>query len=57
MPQPNGYLQYRINESEILAVARISDLVLDGNSEGVGRTELDDHANMCVLGRHCYILV
>ena len=21
-----------------------------------GRTELDSHANMCVLGKHCYLL-
>ena len=34
----------------------ISDIVVNGNSGGVGRTELDSHDKMCVLGKHCYIL-
>ena len=27
-----------------------------GTSNGEGRTELDSHANMCVLGKHCLLL-
>ena len=56
MSQPNGYLQYKINASVILTVARINDVVVDGNSGGGGRTELDSCANMCVPGKHCCIL-
>ena len=56
MPRPNSYLRHKINESVIAASAMINDVIVDGNSGGVGRTELDSHANMCVLGKHCYIL-
>ena len=38
IPQPNGYLRYRIHESVISAAAVISDVVVDGNSRSVGRT-------------------
>ena len=29
---------------------------MTGTSNGEGRTELDSHANMCVLGKHCLLL-
>ena len=56
IPAPNDYLHNRINESVISAIALISDLMIRSASVGEGHTELDSHANMCVLGRHCYIL-
>ena len=49
-PVPNGHLVMKI-------AAVIGDASLTNNvDENGGRTELDSHANMCVLGKQCYII-
>ena len=52
VPVPNVYLMARI----AAATALIGNASVDGTSDGEGRTELDSHANMCVLGKHCFLL-
>ena len=52
VPIPNVYLTARI----AAATALIGNASVDGTSDGEGRTELDSHANMCVLGKHCVLL-
>ena len=51
-PVQNAYLQARI----AAATASVCDASVMGTSNGEGRTELDSHANMCVLGKHCLLL-
>ena len=34
----------------------MGDASVTSTSNGEGRTELDSHANMCVLGKHCLLL-
>ena len=52
MPTPNDHLQFWINVS-VIKTALISDIMVSGANIGEGRNELDSHANMCVLGKHC----
>ena len=54
LPAPNNHLRFRINVS-VSQAALISDVMVNRASVSEGRTELDSHANMCVLGKHCYI--
>ena len=49
---PNTHLKLRIAST----LAKIGDVQVSGVYNGELCTELDSHANMCVLGRHCYIL-
>ena len=51
-PIINHYLSYRISA----AVAQIGNASVDDYFGGGFHTELDSHANMCVLGKHCYLL-
>ena len=51
-PCPNDYVKFRI----AAATAQIGNASVNSYSLGNGRTELDSHANMCVLGKHCYLL-
>ena len=55
LPAPNDHLRFRINVS-VSQAALISDVMVSRANVSEGRTELDSHANMCVLGKHCYIL-
>ena len=48
-PKPNEHLLMKI------AVV-IGDASLTSADESGGNTELDSHANMCVLGKQCQIL-
>ena len=48
-PKPNKHLLMKI------AVV-IGDASLTGAGENGGNTELDSHANMCVLGKQCQVL-
>ena len=45
---PNGHLQ-----AIIVSTTDMSDDMEDGSES---RTELDMHANMCVVGKHCFII-
>jgi len=38
------------------ALALVGDTTINGTSQGEGHTKLDSHANMCVLGKYCYLL-
>ena len=50
-PVPNKNLSYRT----AAAIAQVGKATV--NDQLGGRcTELDSHANMCVLGKHCYLL-
>ena len=49
-PVPNGHLLMKI--AAVISDASVTKKV----DENEGRTELDSHANMCVLGRQCYII-
>ena len=49
---PNEYLKFRI----AAAIVQIGNASVNSYLLGNGRTELDSHANMCVLGKHCYLL-
>ena len=51
-PIPNVYLKARI----AVAYTSVGNASVTGTSNGEGRTELDSHANMCVLGKHCLLL-
>ena len=51
-PCPNEYVRFRI----AAAIAQIGNASVNSYLLGNGRTELDSHANMCVLGKHCYLL-
>ena len=51
-PIISHYLSYRI----AAAVAQIGNASVDDQFGGGVRTELDSHANMCVLGKHCLLL-
>ena len=51
-PAPNEYVKFRI----AAAIAQIGNASVNSYLLGNGRTELDSHANMCVLGKHCYLL-
>ena len=51
-PAPNEYVKFRI----AAAIAQISNASVNSYLLGNGRTELDSHANMCVMGKHCYLL-
>lgn len=55
MLAPNNHLRFWINVS-VSQAALISDVIVSGANVSEGRTELDSYANMCVLGKHCYIL-
>ena len=35
---------------------QVGNVLVNDNLGGEGYTELDRHANMCVLGKHCYLL-
>ena len=52
IPVPNVHLKLRITA----AISQIGDASVNGTITGVGCTELDSHANMCVLGKCCYLL-
>ena len=52
VPVPDAYLIARI----AAATALVGEALVIGASNGGGRTELDSHANMCVLGKHCFLL-
>ena len=49
-PEPNEHL--------LMKIAAVIGNVSPTNiaDEGGGRTELDSHANMCILGKQCYVL-
>ena len=51
-PVPNAHLMMRISA----AIVQVGDTSVYGAIEGTGRTELDSHANMCVLGKNYYSL-
>ena len=51
-PEPNSYLASKIEH--LIGASEISDESMEIDEES--RTELDSHANMCVVGRHCAIL-
>ena len=51
-PAPNEYMKFRI----AAAIAQIDIASVKNYLLGNGRTELDSHANMCVLGKHCFLL-
>ena len=51
-PIINHYLSFRI----AAAFARIGNASVNDQFGGGVHTELDSHANMCVLGKHCYLL-
>lgn len=51
-PIISHYLSYRI----AAAVAQIGNASVNDQFGGGFRTELDSHANMCVLGKHCLLL-
>ena len=55
MPAPNDHLCFRTNVS-VMKVDLISDIMVSVANVGKGSTELDSHAIMCVLWKHCYIL-
>ena len=48
-PKPNEHLLTKI-------AVMIGNDSMTTTDESGGRTELDSHANMCVLGKKCYIL-
>ena len=52
IPMPNVHLKLRISAT----LALICDALVKGISQGEGTTELDSHANMCVIGKNCYLL-
>ena len=37
-------------------IAQVGNASVNNNLGSEGCTELDNHANMCVLGKHCYLL-
>ena len=47
-PCPNDYVQFRIS----VAISQIGNASVNSYLLGNGRTELESHANMCVLGKH-----
>ena len=49
---PNTHLKLRIAST----LAKIGDVQVSGVYNGELCTELDSHANMCVLGKNCYLL-
>ena len=51
-PISNEYLLYRI----AAAIAQVSNASVNDQLGSEGRTELDSHVNMCVFGKHCYLL-
>ena len=51
-PTTNLYLSYRI----AAAIAQIGNASVHDQFGGGFHTELDSHANMCVLGKHCELL-
>ena len=51
-PAPDEYLSYRIAAT----IAQVGNASVNDQLGGGGHTELDSHANMCVLGKHCYLL-
>ena len=51
-PIISHYLSYRI----AAAVAQIGNASVDDQFGGGFCTKLDSHANMCVLGKYCYLL-
>ena len=51
-PTPDGYLSYRI----ATAIEQVSNASVNNQLGGGDRIELDSHANMCVLGKHCLSL-
>ena len=51
-PCPNEYVRFRI----AAAIAQIGNASVNSYLLGNGRTELDSHANMCLLGKHCSLL-
>ena len=55
MPAPNDHLRFRITVS-VSQAALISVVMVSGANGSEGRTELDSHDNMCVLGKCIYIL-
>ena len=54
----DGYDPPKPNEHLLMKIAAVIGKALLTNTadEGGGCTELDSHANMCVLGRQCCIL-
>ena len=44
-PVPNAYLSYRITA----AIAQVGNASVNGHLGSEGCTELDSHANMCML--------
>ena len=51
-PTSDGYLSYRI----AAAIAQVGNASVNNQFEGGVHTELDSHANMCVLGKYCLLL-
>ena len=51
-PAPTEYVKFRI----AAAIAQIGNASVNSYLLGNSCTELDSHANMCVLGKHCYLL-
>ena len=49
---PNTYLLYRIAVTN----AQVDNASVNDHLGGEGCTELDSHANMCVLGKYCFLL-
>ena len=52
VPAPDEYLFYRI----AAAIVQVGNASVNDQLRGGGRTELDSHDNMCVLGKHCLLL-
>ena len=51
-PAPNKYLMLRI----AIAIVQVGNPSVYDNLGGESGTELDSHANICVLGKYCYLL-
>ena len=51
-PAPDEYLSYRI----AAAITQVGNASVNNQLGGEGCTELDSHANMCVLGKYYYLL-
>ena len=49
---PNEYLMYRI----AVTIAQVGNVSINDNLGDEGCTELDIHANMCILEKHYYLL-
>jgi hypothetical protein len=49
--------QIHVRNDRIYEVAMSGQTDMEEGEESESRTELDSHANMAVVGKHCYVLV